>query len=130
MGNYLNASLAKKAGRSIGKGEITYESTQLEDGNWLATVISPILDKEYEAVDADRRVAEQTAAKVAMETEFPDLLREKASKPAAIGASPNAGQQRPPPVERQQQQQDSKNKLSIYAQVLQDKNLVKGDIVY
>merc|ERR1711933_65601 len=101
---------------------------QLEDGNWLGTVSSPILDREYEAVDADKRVAEQGAAKVAMETEFPDLLREKASAAAAIGAAPNAGQQRDqrashPPGERPPQQQDSKNKLSIYAQVLQDTNL-------
>merc|ERR1712187_557744 len=71
-----------------------------------------------------------------MEAEFPDLLREKASAAAAIGASPNVGQQRDqrashPPGERpMQQQQDSKNKLSIYAQVLQETNLLKGDIVY
>jgi len=124
----LNETAAKKAARPLTKGEFVYNTTAVDETNksFTSTVSGSLLSKEYSSVEPQisKKLAEQTAARAALQAEYPEAYTELAAH--EVAPAPAKGEKRksdPLPM-------GDKNELSHMMQMLLARSLTKDDVLY
>mmetsp|Transcript_100935 Transcript_100935/g.256813 ORF Transcript_100935/g.256813 Transcript_100935/m.256813 type:complete len:307 (+) Transcript_100935:78-998(+) len=124
----LNECAAKKAARPLAKGEFVYTTTAVDETNksFTSTVSGSLLSKKYSSVEPQisKKLAEQTAARAALQAEYPEAYTELAAHEVAL--APAKGEKRksdPLPM-------GDKNELNHMMQMLLSRSVTKDDVLY
>mmetsp|Transcript_96162 Transcript_96162/g.254016 ORF Transcript_96162/g.254016 Transcript_96162/m.254016 type:complete len:304 (-) Transcript_96162:74-985(-) len=131
----LYEASVKKVKRSLGKDDFIFSTQDVPSGGYICTVGSPsFLVREYssEGPCASKKLAEHSAAKAALQAEFPEVFRElsmgiPAGKPLA-----------PAPVQGQKRKAEGaavgpaegKGELGHLIAIMLSRPVTKEDIVY
>mmetsp|Transcript_100936 Transcript_100936/g.256816 ORF Transcript_100936/g.256816 Transcript_100936/m.256816 type:complete len:306 (+) Transcript_100936:78-995(+) len=124
----LTETAAKKAARPLTKGEFVYNTTAVDETNksFTSTVSGSLLSKKYSSVEPQisKKLAEQTAARAALQAEYPEAYTELAAHEVAL--APAKGEKRksdPLPM-------GDKNELNHMMQMLLSRSVTKDDVLY
>jgi hypothetical protein len=128
--------LSKSTKQTPTKGEVTFECQEVDGGGYIAHMSCAALQKGFQGkeVAPSKKLAEQMAAKVAMQMQFKDAYRQLVGRNGSIPAS---GQKRKASQMAEQQVQEdptaqhgAKSLLTQAARLLKGDALVKGDVMY
>jgi len=126
----LNEFAAKKAARPLAKGEFVYTTTAVDETNksFTSTVSGSILSQGHSSAEPQisKKLAENAAAKAALEAEHPEAYAELAVLEVAVAAASAKGQKRKadaPPM-------GDKNELNHMMQMLLSRSVTKDDVLY
>jgi len=136
----LYAELNKKLQRNVTKEEVRFEHEEMEgasqgqSGGWMASLSCEGLSQDYQAdsVTPNKKTAETSASRVALQYEFPETFARLCGIPVQGKGNANRGQKRkaPEPVVEPPNAGEVKSRLAQAAQMMIGRNLEKGDISY
>lgn len=137
--------LAKLIKRSTTKDEVTFDVQEVEGqtpgraGGYIATMSCTVLPSgqsyQGQEVQAGKKQAEQAAAKVALQTEFPEAFARLSgmasfAPPAKQGQKRKAADALPPQNQNTSDPGEFKQRLTQAATLLVGRSLEKGEVVY